>query len=190
MRRIVSIFSLLLLLTNKSFCQTEQQNFIAGGGFDMTFSQQDSNRIFTMNIAPSFGYFVAKNLMLGFALGIGITSDNRARGGENRFFLNTLFVPTVRYYFLKGKLKPFLYGKFGYISTTAIIRGNTGNVDGITGGGGIGFDYFVTKNLAVECTFGYNGSKLSNRSLNSQTGISFGLQYFFTKPKKELNDIK
>ena len=184
------VFILLLLFSTNIFGQTEQNSFISGGGFDMTFSQQDSNRIFTMNIAPSFGYFVAKNLMLGFTLGIGITSDNRARGGENRFFLNTLFVPTMRYYFLKGIFKPFLYGKFGYISSTAIIRGNTGNVDGMTGGGGAGFDYFATKNLAVEFTFGYNGSKLSNRPLNSQTGVSLGLQYFFAASKKELKDIK
>ena len=150
----------------------------------MTFSRQDSVRIFTMNITPSFGYFIAKNLMLGFSLGIGLTSDNKARNKQNRIFLNTLFVPTVRYYFLKGNLKPFLFAKFGYLSSTSLIRGNSGNVDGITGGGGIGFDYFATKNLAVECSFGYNGTKYTNRSLNSQTGITVGLQYFFHKQKK------
>lgn len=86
-----------------------------------------------------------KNLLLGASVGIGFTSDNRARNRGNRLILNTTFTPFVRYFFLKEKMRPFIYAFGGYMGSTSLIRGNSGNVDGATYGGGFGFDYLKIK---------------------------------------------
>jgi hypothetical protein len=76
-------------------------------------------------------------------------------------------------------MRPFIYAFGGYMGSTSLIRGNSGNVDGATYGGGFGFDYFVNKNVAVEATLGYVGAKFAERSLNSRVSFGVGFQYFF-----------
>jgi hypothetical protein len=177
MRNSLLVISLLLSLA--VVAQTEQKAMMAGGNFDIGYSFQDSIRIFTINLQPRWGIFVYKNLLLGASVGIGLTSDNRARNRGNRLILNTTFTPFVRYFFLKEKMRPFIYAFGGYMGSTSLIRGNSGNVDGATYGGGFGFDYFVNKNVAVEATLGYVGAKFAERSLNSRVSFGVGFQYFF-----------
>lgn len=182
----ILLFFVLLFCATFVTAQTEQQSMILGGTISLNFNQQDSFKTTTFNFAPTFGYFVYKNLMLGVALGIGTTSDNKAKGLKNRFYLNTSCVPFVRYYFLKEKIKPFLYAKFGYVNSTALIKGSSANVDGITGGGGLGLTYFATPHVGIETTLGYSGVKFQKQNLNSTIGITVGLQYYFHPKVKML----
>ncbi len=177
MRKGLFVISLLLSLTVSA--QTEQKAMMAGGNFDIGYSFQDSIRIFTINLQPRWGIFVYKNLLLGASVGIGITSDNKGKSRGNRFILNTSFTPYVRYYFLKEKMRPFIYAFGGYMGTTALIKARSNNLDGATYGGGFGFDYFVNKNVAIEATLGYVGTKFAKRSLDSRIGFGVGFQYFF-----------
>jgi hypothetical protein len=185
MKMNVSVI-VLVLFSIFAKAQTEQQSMLLGGAISLNFNQQDSFKTTTFNFSPNFGYFICKNLMLGLSLGIGTTSDNKARGLKNRFYLNTTCVPFVRYYFLKEKLKPFLYAKFGYVNSTSLIKGNSANVDGITGGGGLGFAYFVNRHVGIETTLGYSGVKLQKQNLSSTIGIAVGLQYYFHPKVKKL----
>lgn len=179
----MSRFFLLLFIicasTQTSFAQTEQQSILLGGTASISYTSQKPTHVFSVSLNPNFGYFIINNLMLGFGLGIGISSDNTASDHKNRFTISSTFTPTVRYYFLKEKLKPFVFGRFGYTSSTSIHDGNIKNRDGITGGGGIGLDYFVAKNVALECTLGYNATKIARTALNTQFAIGLGLQYYF-----------
>jgi len=174
-----SLLAISLLLSLVAAAQTEQKAMMAGGNFDIGYSFQDSIKIFTINVQPRWGIFVYKNLQLGASIGIGITSDNKGKNRGSRFILNTSFTPYVRYYFLKEKMRPFIYAFGGYMGTTSLIKAKSSNLDGATYGGGFGFDYFVNKNIAIEATLGYVGAKFSERSLNSRIGFGVGFQYFF-----------
>jgi len=173
------LLAIFLLLSLALAAQTEQKAMMAGGNFDIGYSFQDSINIFTINVQPRWGIFVYKNLLLGASVGIGLTSDNRGKNKANRLFLNTSFTPFIRYYFLKEKMRPFVYAFGGYLGTTSLIKARSTNLDGATYGGGFGFDYFVNKNVAIEATLGYVGAKFSQRSLNSRIGFGVGFQYFF-----------
>jgi len=178
MRSAVTIlmFFCSVLSTN---AQTERNAYVAGGGFDLSYTKFDTTYNFSMNIPVTFGYFAVKNLMLGMSLGVGLSADNRAKERKSRLFINTYFIPVIRYYFLKEKTRPFLFAKFGYIGSSSLIRGNNANSDGMTGGGGIGVSHFLSKHLALETSLGYNATKISKNPLRSQIYLSIGLQYYF-----------
>ena len=153
LRCIVILFALLCMAT---FCnaQTEQQSMILGGNLGLNFNQQDSFHTTTFTFSPTFGYFVVKNLVLGASIGIGTTSDNKAKGRKSRFFLNTTFIPFIRYYFLKEKFRPFIYAKFGYVNSTSLINGGSADRKSTrlnsTIGFGVGLQYYFhphVKNL-------------------------------------------
>ncbi|HEY0262296.1 MAG TPA: outer membrane beta-barrel protein, partial [Chitinophagales bacterium] len=140
---------LLFMSNNKAFAQTEQQAVMLGGTTGISYVSQKPTHTFSMSFNPNFGYFIVKNLMLGFGMNIGISSDNTSKDHKNRVIVSSSFVPQIRYYFLKEKLRPFVYARFGYQSSTSIHNGNISNTDGMTGEGGVGLDYFLTKNVAL-----------------------------------------
>jgi|JI9StandDraft_1071089.scaffolds.fasta_scaffold179892_2 hypothetical protein len=172
-------FLLLIFLALGASAQTEKGSMITGTNVGISYTSQDSLHSFDMNFNPNFGYFVANNFMMGMSVGIGITSDNKAKKLKNRLFINTSFAPFVRYYFLKEKWRPFLYARFGYFGTTLISNGNTSSSDGLTGEGGVGINYFFNKNAAFEATLGYRGTRTTGQSLNSRFGLGLGVQLFF-----------
>lgn len=183
------VLAILLLMDYKPvLAQTEQQSVMLGGTAGISYTSQKPTHVFSMNFNPNFGYFVYHNLLLGFGLSLGVSSDNSSKDGKNRFSVSSSFVPQARYYFLKEKLRPFVYARFGYQSTTTIHNGDISNKDGMTGEGGVGLDYFLTKNVALESTLGYNGTKLRSQNLISKFAFSLGLQYYF-HPRIKQEDL-
>lgn len=177
--RLLILFILLFTGNHVAFAQTEQQSVLLGGNIGVSYAKQAKQYNFSIDINPKFGYFIVKNLMLGAELSIGIGSNNETKDGKNRFMVFGAFSPVARYYFMKEKVRPFIHAQFGYISITAIHDGDISNLDGIGGGGGLGVDYFMTKNVALECLFRYHGAKFSGLPLQSQFVIGLGLQYYF-----------
>lgn len=186
--RAYGLLITFFLCSNRTFSQTEHQSVLLGGNADISYSKQSKDQNFSINLNPNFGYFVAKNFMLGFQLSIGISStNNSSTGGANQFLLSSAFSPMTRYYFLKGKVRPFLHGQFGYISITVIQNGEISNLDGIAGGGGIGLNYFLTKNVALEGLARYHGAQFAGLPFISQFIFGVGFQYYFHPTiKKEM----
>lgn len=175
------------MANSTAWAQTEQQSVLLGGNAEMSYMKQKKDFRFAIDLNPNFGYFIVKNLMVGFQLSIGISSDNQTKDGKNRFSVASAFSPMVRYYFMKEKLRPFIHAQFGYISITQIHDGDIQNIDGIGGGGGVGLNYFLTKNVALECLLRYHGTKFTGFPLSSQFVVGLGLQYYFhPKIKPEL----
>ena len=66
---------------------------IGGGAGFKSSGAEDSERMMTVSVAPSFGYFVYKGLMLGIGLGL----ENQLQGGDS---ITSLGVgPSVSYFF-------------------------------------------------------------------------------------------
>lgn len=180
--RSTLIFFLIIIVHSQSSAQTEQKNMIFGGTLDVSYSAIDTIRIFNLSLQPRAGIFVYKNLCLGLGFGVGLTSDNRGKNRANRLFINTNFQPFIRYYFLKQKLRPFLFAQGGYIGSSSLVRGNNANIDGGTFSAGVGLASFVNKSIAIETSLGYTGIKFKEQNLRTTIFLSVGIQYYL-QPK-------
>ena len=177
------VLAMFFLLTAQA--QTEKGYMTTGSNVQVSYFSQDTIHSFDININPNLGYFVINNLMLGASIGVGLTSDNRGPKGKSRLVLNTSFTPAIRYYFLKEKLRPFLFLRFGYTGATTIVDGRTQNIDGFLANGGLGLNYFFNEQIALEATLGYTGTKQTARTLQSRMALGLGVQIFFRATVKE-----
>ncbi|MFN8309885.1 MAG: outer membrane beta-barrel protein [Chitinophagales bacterium] len=179
-RKDLHIFMLLFTMWfGAAQAQTEQGKMLGGGALAVSYFKQDTIHSFDISIQPTLGYFAFKNFMIGANLGIALTSDNRGKKGISRLIVTTSFTPAIRYYFLKGNLKPFIYASFGYYGSTTVTNGNTSATEGLTGSGGLGADYFFNRNFALEFALGYTGKRDTGKSLQSRFGVSIGTMLFF-----------
>ncbi|MFN8278347.1 MAG: outer membrane beta-barrel protein [Chitinophagales bacterium] len=167
--------------------QTEKGKMLGGGSVSISYFKQDTIHSFDFSVSPTLGFFVVKNFMIGTSLGLAFTSDNRGKKGTSRLVTTTSFTPALRYYFLKEKLRPFLYATFGYYSSTVLNQGNTSATEGLAGSGGAGIDYFINRNFALEFAGGYNGRRDTGKSLQSRFGVSLGTLLFFDPKIKSVS---
>lgn len=141
-------------------------------------------------LAPSLGYFVSEN----FALGIGLNvSNSTAKATTNSTETKTSTVGLAlmgRYYFTpSSKFSTFVHGEFDYLTMT--MDPGSLKVNGLGLGVAPGFNYFVSKNLALETSFAilnYSTAKVDVAGAEAATNfklgidlsrINFGLAYKF-----------
>lgn len=178
------LLGFLLLFSHIAIAQTEKGNMTTGGAIGINIFRQDIYRSFNFNVAPRVGYFPIKNLMLAANIGIGMNSSNNYRDTVNRFYLNTSFLPSVRYFIGKKSAKFFVEMSGGYLGTTSIIKTNINNIDGWIVKPNIGAAYFFNKNLGLETTFYYSATKLQRVNLQHNFGVALGLAYYFDPTKR------
>lgn len=93
----VIILSAILLssevVSSQSFPIDQGSMMIGGGAGFRSSGSEDSERIMTVSVTPSFGYFVYKGLMLG----IGLELQNQLQGGDS---ITSLGIgPSISYFF-------------------------------------------------------------------------------------------
>lgn len=174
----------VLCLMNFAAAQTEKGNMTAGGSIGMNISRQGIYRAFNFTIAPRIGYFPIKNLMIAANLGIGMSSSNNYKDTISRFYLNTSFVPSLRYFVGKNNVKFFLEMSGGYVGQTSIVKSSIHNIDGWTVKPNLGAAYFFNKNLGLETSFYYSATKYQRIDLQQNFGIALGLAYYFDPTKR------
>jgi outer membrane protein W len=168
--------------------RTAETDFIRAGifslGGNLSFSSQkfetseDTKTV--LQFAPTFAYFITKNLSLGLAAqltNISVSGYNDTEWGVG---------PSARYYFNVKRFAPFAGAGLSYGSVI------TGNNDKYTTSKIIitmGADYFLVRNVAAEMTINYLFVKeiyperftaiLSTNEFNSrQAVIAFGINVF------------
>jgi hypothetical protein len=141
-------------------------------------------------LAPSLGYFVSENFALGLGLNIS-NSSAKATAGSTESKTSTVGLALMgRYYFTpSSKFSTFVHGEFDYLTMT--MDPGSIKVNGMGFGVAPGFNYFVSKNLALETSFAilsYSTAKAdvsgSDSSTNFKLGldlskVNFGLAYKF-----------
>lgn len=148
----------------------QEGNFMIEGSFQIkdqvvketTHGNKEKMTQYSFN--PKVGYFLSDKLAVGASLGFGkdiVTSDLF----EEEFNGTALYAGAyARYYFLElgNRFKTFVEAGIGY--SEAKVSDIKYKQTGIAAGIDLGFNYFVTENLAVAFTLG-NVFKYSNYDL-------------------------
>jgi hypothetical protein len=162
--KIYFLSSLFIFVISTSNAQLGKGNLMVGG----SLSTAVGNGSYQLGLYPSCGYFFTNNVVLGGAIDL---SYYRYSNGYNNSYM--ALSAMGRYYFTTvkedktmPKLPLFLQAKLGITSS-----------DGqgvIFAAGGLGFDYFLTSNVALEGSAGIN---LDNSGFSNVYAM-LGLQIF------------
>lgn len=152
--------------------------FISGSvgyGSDKTGDAKET----TFNVSPKAGYFVTNNIAVGLSVAYTNTKDD-TDGSEvttNSFGVGAF----GRYYFTPANKFSF-FGQLGvgYQTDKTEVEGVDGEfkTNGFNVGVAPGVSYFLSKNIALEATFGilgYNTSKPDADGAESTDSFNIGL---------------
>ncbi len=172
-----TVFSLLFLLSCVTgFAQTESGSWLLGGTASLGSLSSGGSSISQTNLSllPTVGYFVIDNLAIGASLPITYSSFGSSSS------TSVGIGPLGRYFFLPGKVKPFLQAQGGYVSTSISNTGQSYSISGTTFGAGGGLAIFLTKSAALDLSLNYSSTSLTaSGSSVSSTASNFGLQVGF-----------
>jgi hypothetical protein len=223
MKKIIgSLIVLCLIGATGTRAQTEKGNFLIGiathtdvgimnpAGFNpnimsLNFStikyksdsgndDGSSTKLTSINMAPRFGYFVAKNLALGADLHLGFM---KVKYTESEYDYNyqdnyTLFAagPFIRYYIPAGKIYPFFEASAVFGSQTEKSKGS-GDEDTYktavnSYGGGAGIAIPIGNKVTFDTMLGYSSTSFKDKEDNQDNektilggfGIKFGFQVY------------
>lgn len=182
----IAIFS-LLLFSLKSLAQTNKGTIYIGAESNSLFSSNSSfiklndsdeklneNDFINFNISPQIGYFIIDGLMIGAK--IEYTYGN-AKSDFSESSSNTILAgPTIRYYFLKSKIRPFVNGTYTYSFFKNEATIHTGNVNDLKQriynfDLGIGASFFFSKNISLDLVLNY--SKNISKNLDNNNEVEF-----------------
>lgn len=146
------------------------------------------------NVAPSVGYFLFNNFVLG--IGLDYTTSSETRQGETKTKdSDLLFGPFARIYFPFTDKAFFLQGNFGFgnSSDNLTIGGQNQNINTniFAVGAGPGFTIFSNDAIGLEALVKYNyarskfdidiaGVKTTTTTKTNQVALSLGLQVYFS----------
>lgn len=164
---ISSALLLLMVISFNASAQTDKGDWMVGG--QLAFNTTSGNNSFTL--APSAGYFFAKN----FAAGSELILSFSKFGDEKRSVFG--IGPFARYYFelKEPQFKPLVHASFTIASETSKQPSskttNTARSFFIGAGGA----YFINDNVAIEGVLGYNNTKVE--SSGAEGGFLFRIGF-------------
>jgi len=134
---------------------------------------------YTMNLSPSFGYFIANNLPIGLKVNIGV---NSIVGSSS---ISYGISPFIRRYFGMSHNRMFIEGQIGYSGNTIPATSSSFSMSAINGDIGIGLANFLNYFVGIETILGYNISNPSNLAgLQHHFGFRVGIQVYLSNPGK------
>lgn len=179
----------LMLCIQQVFAQTEKGRFAVGGGVDINAVRQSDRRNFNMSIAPSFGVFVVKNLVVGGRYSFGVNGSRRFNENRNKYEITNIFTsgigPFVKYYVGKSAARWFITANGSYQVYTWVRGGNVRNLNGFSTGGSTGLAYFINNYIAIETGMYAQVSGYEGEYPTTRIGFSVGFSVLLDKKKKE-----
>lgn len=187
MRTIGFTCIVMMLSYTLSLAQTERGRWQVGtqiGDLSYVDNGTRGSKLFSGSLVPSAGYFIAKNLVVGAGIPLSLSSSRTQDvlsvygGFEAKSTITGLGIaPFVRYYLGDAKLKPFLGLAYSYVLSKANYQSYTGVKSSAKGHTNIitpnlGLAYFITRNIALNATLGYNiQSQNSSFLVSSPSGV-------------------
>jgi len=157
-----------------------------GNGFlgltsgSIVLNRRNSATTTAINLAPQFGKFVSDRLLFGSLINL----TNQSFGGFNSFSVEA--TPFLRYY-LNPEGKKFVpFGELGggvsfdYLNGDFVPNGNQTQTNPVVFGG-VGVDYFIRSNIAVEIKANYRYTKRAEIFKQNNFGINIGFNFFMDK---------
>lgn len=151
--------------------QTEKQNWLVGGRIDLNTGENSTH----IGFSPAAGVFVIDN----FAIGANFLIDYNKSGDVKATDFGV--GPFLRYYFLKGMVKPLIHASVNYLSSKykspAFSTTNTG-INFLAAGG---VAVFLNENVALEILTGYSHTKYKDFDGSGGFNLGIGFQVYLTK---------
>lgn len=172
MKKTMTILA-VLISTLTAFSQTEQGSFYIGGNTNLTFDIQESGfesdefdyqkeiDVVSYNFAPSVGFFVIDNTVLGLTLPIVYTNTKDSNSDEDKTIIHS-FNPFVRYYISTWeRVNFFVEGELGFGRRVQEIEFSSGDTEKDENtmsqykiGGG--FAFFLNENISFNFLIKYS----------------------------------
>lgn len=194
MRKLTIALFFLLFCTAFSFAQTQQGNFLLGGGFGFALSNKQvetpgqngttnvsKSRSTSLSFNPKVGFFVVNGFALGLDADIVNTAirdrDNNTRSTSSYFTLG----PFARYYF---PINVFLDGRAGFGSGKGAASAGYSDAKVFSYSFGAGYAAFLNDYIALEPIIRYRGTNFTNkantnfRTLDGNLEFAIGLQIY------------
>ena len=177
-----TFFTLILVMMGVStaIAQTEKGRWTVGVSIgNFTYQDNNTSKTFTGSLAPSAGYFVANNLLVGTGLPLSLSTSKP--GQSNPFLVKSTTTgiglsPFIRYYFGKSALKPYVgvsysYAYMHYAYKVLPIFGNDASTNGYATSlvPTLGVAYFINRNIALNTGLNYN---ILNSKIGYYTPVS------------------
>ena len=199
-----SIYFLIVILvigiSYPSFAQIKKGEFLLAGSTSFAtistktlagsnFPDPITNTEKTLVLTPEIGTFIADNIAIGLA--VQYNHDELTKGFQTYTSSSLIAIPFIRAYFGKEKLKPFVYGGYGFGKGTNVQTGYGTSFDNIEKklsmyefGGGLAF--FVNKNISLEFGVAYshvlskypNSNNVNMEDTGKGTGFTIGINLF------------
>lgn len=165
-----------------TFGFSEGDFFVEGNiGFGSTNDKNTEVKTSSFEFNPKAGYFISEDLAVGLELGFG---SNKTEAAGTDIAKNSVvgFGGFARYYFLDLGARFKTYGEFGIGYATANDKIADAKVNGFGAGLGLGINYFVTENIAIN--FGladilsYSSEKGDWDGAEAENSFNFGFGEF------------
>ena len=180
--RTLSIVLAALLFAPSALAQTyaiDKGSYLLGGGLsftsqggDLFVGGSDDDRIISISITPTLGYFVAPGLALG-----GDVQLQRASRSE--FSSTSITIgPSLAYYFGQPTTRtyPFIEAGIGYTRISFDFdESDSGSTNGYQFGVSGGLSHMIARNVALTGALFYQNQTFSDDG-ESASGDTFGFQ--------------
>ena len=179
---------LLLCIVSVSFSQEEESNsYISKGqwmaGGKLSLSKGDDVENYTFAVSPMGGYFFGKRIAAGLRVKYEhvnfVSIDSEPMGNYQNFSAT----PFIRYYIGVNRFAPFAEVTYGgsWYKTESSFNGepSVSKSNSSSYSGGVGLNYFVSKNVALEGVVKY--SKTIDSYYDGSVGFDLGLQFFLSR---------
>lgn len=189
MKSMFFVLVLFVLGFSTAMAQTEKGNHLMGISVgNITIPTSGGNGTI-ISLQPTYGWFVANNLVIGAGIPFFNVSSNGSRATQIGL------TPFLRYYVGPSQVKPFFGGSVGIVNTSASSNGSnvassTDALYSLTGGVAFFLNKSVSFDLGLTYTGGATGSlnTLLAGSANALTpnipkalNLSLGFQVYFGK---------
>ncbi len=179
--RITLMSLTLICLSVAASAQTSRGNLMIGGTASFVSTKQGDAKSTDLDFSPNAGYFIKDALALGARVNIGSSTmeEGIIEVESSSFALS----PFARYYFLGAGQKINVFADASYSFGTSKVENGSSSFSGFTIAAGPAF--FLTNNVAMEFTLGYNSMKMEDVDDRSNSiGFGAGFQIHLGKNKK------
>lgn len=177
MKNLCALLLLLAFAANLS-AQIQKGTVLLGGTVGFNNVSEEGEGLTSVNVSPNAGFFLSDRFAVGTSLDFVLVASD----GES----STSFglAPFARYYFNdSGKSRFFGQAKVGFqTGETDFFEESTALIFGV----GIGADFFLNDNVAIEAILGYQRLQYPEYEVGlNNIGLNFGVAAFIGGGKKE-----
>ncbi len=175
-------FVVLCLLLTSLYAQTEKDNLLIGGDFNLNYVfVEDADDSFSFNVSAATGYFLQDNLVLGGGLNYSLG----VFGSANVTSTSVGIFPLFRYYFASEMpVKFFIDLRPGFVATVVNYDFGEDSDAGFNFRGGPGLAVFLSNDISVDMSLNYYRDYNFNNSTTNRIGFNVGLQAFINNKKE------